>query len=190
MSRLFFPITQPSTSTDTGSLLSVTPNLPGPNSVTRSTHAQLRRLERATGKQERKRLRKRLAQQSTPSASSTQPQASTASAGNLTIQQQLTSTATEGNLPLLLSIPRAIGSCRLIPPQFAHFFCGLQALSVLPVLLIHFNTDLARCEWRPVVRMDVSKAVALEPTRCCGRLLALSRASDACAPSTVQCLLS
>ena len=39
----------------------------------RSAQAQLRRLKRATGKQERKRLRKRLVQQSTPSVSSTQP---------------------------------------------------------------------------------------------------------------------
>ena len=60
-------------------------NLPSPSSVMRSAQAQLRRLERASGKNERKRLRMRLAQQSTPSASATWPQTGTAPAGIPTI---------------------------------------------------------------------------------------------------------
>ena len=80
-----------------------------------SAQAQLRRLERATGKQERERLGKRLAQQSTPSASSSQPQAGTASVGNPTTQQQPTSTASAGNVPVLHSIRRSIGSVPVHP---------------------------------------------------------------------------
>ena len=42
-----------------------TTNLPGPDSITRSAQAQQRRMDRAAGKYERKRLRKQLALQST-----------------------------------------------------------------------------------------------------------------------------
>ena len=42
-----------------------TTNLPGPDSITRSSKAQLRRMERTAGKCERKRIRKQLAQQAT-----------------------------------------------------------------------------------------------------------------------------
>ena len=98
-----------------------------PSSVMSSAQAQFRRLERLSGKQERERLRKRLAQQFTPSVSSTQPQASSASAGKPPSQQQPTGTAIPLHAPSM---------------QFAHTVCALPASLVLPVRLIHFNIDL------------------------------------------------
>ena len=102
--QVICPRTSLSSSTS-GSLTS-----PGPSSVMRSAQAQLRRLERVSGKNERKRLRQRLAQQSSPSASSTQPQTNTAPAGIPTIQQQPTSTAQSENLPATHSSQRPISS--------------------------------------------------------------------------------
>ena len=79
----------------------------GPISITRSAQAQTRRFERAAGKQERKRLRKRLASQPTQSAPSTHPQVRTVLAGSL--PSLPTSTITE---PCVCSAP----SVNTLPP--------------------------------------------------------------------------
>ena len=81
-----------------------------PSDVSAHFPVFLHLLERAAGKQDRKRLRKRLAQEFSPSASSTQPQAG----GNPTIQQP-TGTAPARNLLETHRIPRPIRA-----PSAAH----------------------------------------------------------------------
>ena len=84
-------------------------NLPGLDSIMCSTQAQQRRVERAAGKNDRMRLRKRLAQQSTPNPPATQCQSS--SAPNDTPTRPLHSASTAQTRKLhASSTDRPIGS--------------------------------------------------------------------------------
>ena len=95
-------------------------NLPGPSSVTRSAQAQHHLMEGAAGKNDRKRLCKRLAKQSASNALSTQPQSSCASFETQSLPQQPASTARAGNfLSPFTSTSTPFLACSA-PPIAAH----------------------------------------------------------------------
>ena len=112
-------------------------NLPGPDSIMRSSQAQQRRLERATTKNDRTRLHKRLAQQAASNPLATQPKSTTSQCHTPPRLQHSASTAPTGKLNASASAELPIGSGPQRPLCMGSFSASHQYLAPLSHLSPH-----------------------------------------------------
>ena len=162
-------------------------NLTGPSSVMRSAPAQHRRMGAAV-KNDRKRLRKRLAQQSIPNAPSTQPQSSAASTEMPSTLQQPASTA-RAKTPCFSHQPNAQSvPCRGLRERLASSCSRALHVAAKGVWLCLVPGTSTRIQWCPDHQRALSaclpccsshaQRLLLSPTRCGGGLVALFSATN------------